>query len=161
MTTAQENLNNAFASLSVVNNGTKHAGIRRAIDEAIGAWSKWWRSSDRALILEDSDKLQRWLAWYTRCYALLTPEQQKSVPEPHTIDASQTAVIVDALRANADVYANAIRSGANAAGAIGAQAAAIGKGALEEIGDAAESVANAVLLIGAAVFAWWWFNRGK
>lgn len=161
MSTTEERINNAIATMGPVARRNLRGPRLDAFLALERHWATFWRSSERALTptLELGPKLKRYVQWYTRAWALLPSSARALVVQPDAIDVR----FADAARDTLKAYLLGMESSAQAA--KDAQAWADEKArelraSIDAAGDKAQVLGLAVLAL-LGLGAYWYFGRGR
>jgi hypothetical protein len=159
---AIESLNNAIAKLdfAVQMDPSMPTGSKAAVASMAAHWRGFWNSTERAMLpnLALTSKLDRYLKWYTRAWAISSPAARAQAPRPDQIDVAWSALALSSLKNWTDGAQEAQQRGVALASYVakgaGELAAKTAQGAGKVVGDV---VTYGLLGLG----AWYFLFRGK
>lgn len=99
---AIEKLNNAIAQIDFAceMDPTMPKGSKKAVHAMRVHWRAFWYSTERAVMPNSvlRPKLERYVKWYTRSWAISPPSVQAQVVRPDQIDVSWQALALASLK---------------------------------------------------------------
>ena len=122
MTTTAERVNNAIAALDWRMPGTPE-GSKRAVSALAQHWVRYWGSAERRLAppLTQAAKLERYVAWYARAWALAPEALRAELAHPSDLDASVWAAVEDQVAYMLEGNEAAARAAAASAAALASE----------------------------------------
>lgn len=161
MTTPIEALNNAITRLEYVAQKAPEAR-RKAIVDLAKHWQRYVWARDRRTVAPSTlaPLLERYVAWYVRAYALLTPELRALAVEPRDIDVTFAALADAEVRRLAEGLQAANKVGDAAVQAVVRVSADAARGTAELADSLFRRGLFAVVVIGAMLALVLWQAKG-
>lgn len=137
--TSAERVNNAIYKLERASFAlSKGHGTRKAIKQLADHWNNYWSGARKTEALPSPKRLQRYVQWYARGWALLPPALRAECPDPRLIDVSFGAAAEDQVRAILEGAEASAQATSSAAAYVRDESAKLAA----EIADSAERLAN-------------------